>query len=145
MDKKLQESLHQLLSCLTDTRDHVRSWSDGSVTDHAAQTSRLINMMKEVSRALAAVESRANDRKSVQIPLDLLDLLDYCNLNPDMYSRGLLKEARSQLAGLHRRKMALSMLGQAVGTGLENANKRVLEGNDSADGPPTKKRLVGTK
>ena len=36
----------------------------------------------------------------------------------DCFSRGLLKEALGQLAGLRRRKLALEMLGAAIQTGL---------------------------
>lgn len=56
-----------------------------------------------------------------------------CNLNfqffsliprIDCFSRGLLREALGQLAGLKRRKLALEMLGAAVQTGL---NRRLAE------------------
>lgn len=37
----------------------------------------------------------------------------------DCFSRGLLREALGQLAGLKRRKLALEMLGKAIQTGLD--------------------------
>lgn len=37
---------------------------------------------------------------------------------PDCFSRGLLREALGQLAGLKRRKLALEMLGAAIQNGL---------------------------
>ena len=52
----------------------------------------------------------------------------------DCFSRGLLKEALGQLAGLRRRKLALEMLGAAIQTGLnqrdaDNNNKNNKEEN----------------
>ena len=46
----------------------------------------------------------------------------------DCFSRGLLKEALGQLAGLRRRKLALEMLGAAIQTGL---NQRDADNNNS--------------
>ena len=46
----------------------------------------------------------------------------------DCFSRGLLKEALGQLAGLRRRKLALEMLGAAIQTGL---NQRDADNNNN--------------
>ena len=60
----------------------------------------------------------------------------------DCFSRGLLKEALGQLAGLKRRKLALEMLGAAVQTGLNHKkalNSRIEQGRKrqrSSDEPP---------
>ena len=48
----------------------------------------------------------------------------------DCFSRGLLKEALGQLAGLRRRKLALEMLGAAIQTGL---NPRDADNNDNKE------------
>ena len=48
----------------------------------------------------------------------------------DCFSRGLLKEALGQLAGLRRRKLALEMLGAAIQTGL---NQRDADNNDNKE------------
>ena len=65
----------------------------------------------------------------------------------DCFSRGLLREALGQLAGLKRRKLALEMLGSAVQSGLnkkdaelkqkEGSNKRASKDN-SAEPEPKK-------
>lgn len=52
----------------------------------------------------------------------------------DCFSRGLLKEARGQLAGLKRRKLALEMLGRAVQTGLK---KRLAESSSTTTSSST--------
>jgi hypothetical protein len=58
----------------------------------------------------------------------------------DCFSRGLLREALGQLAGLKRRKLALEMLGAAVQAGLDRryatttndiSNKRKLNDDGS--------------
>jgi hypothetical protein len=55
----------------------------------------------------------------------------------DCFSRGLLREALGQLAGLKRRKMALEMLGAAVQAGL---NKRLSETNGKQKERSNKRR-----
>lgn len=128
----LQESLHILLSRLARTIEHVKSWPEAKGDDasiHVESTSKLITNINQVIAALQKVEGIVKTdkvlRKSLQecqIPYDLLELLDYSTINPDCFSRGLLREALGQLAGLKRRKLALEMLGHAVQSGL---NKRL--------------------
>ena len=49
----------------------------------------------------------------------------------DCFSRGLLREALGQLAGLKRRKLALEMLGAAIQAGLD---KQDAEDKGESDG-----------
>jgi len=145
--RALQENLHILLTRLSATFDHVKNWpeakgdsDDASV--HVESTSKLIANVRQVVAALEKVEGSVKADKELrrslqdcQIPLDLLDLLD-SNLNPDCFSRGLVREALGQLAGLQRRKLALSLLGAAVQSGL---NKRLAEekaGSSSSTAAP---------
>jgi Transcription factor subunit Med10 of Mediator complex len=124
--RTLQDRLHDVLSRLSSTIELVKSWpesTDASV--HVESTSRLIASIRQIITALQSVEATVrNDaelRQSLQsllIPLDLLELLDNA-LNPDCFSRGLLKEAIGQFAGLKRRKWALEMLGASVQKGLD--------------------------
>lgn len=56
------------------------------------------------------------------IPLDLLDLMDVGHpfgTNPQVYARGLMKEAVRQLEGLERRKRGLGMLAYEIERGLD--------------------------
>lgn len=77
-----------------------------------------------------------------QVPLDLLDLMDhghentaeqqldpynYFGLNPECFTRGLLREALRQLSGLQRRKVALEMLGKAIQTGMDDKEQKEKE------------------
>jgi hypothetical protein len=50
----------------------------------------------------------------------------------DCFSRGLLREALGQLAGLKRRKLALEMLGAAIQAGLDKQDAGRKGGNDVA-------------
>jgi hypothetical protein len=97
---------------------------------HVSSTTQLIQHLNHVVTALQRVEgtiqSDAGLRKSLHecpIPVDLLDLLDSSKLHPDVFARGLLREALGQLAGLRRRKLALEMLGSAIQAGI-NKRKR---------------------
>ena len=51
---------------------------------------------------------------NIHVPYDLLELLDYTNINPDLYLRGLVNEATQQLVGLQRRKSALHLLSTTI-------------------------------
>lgn len=132
-DRALQESLHRLLTQLSKTLEQIKNWPEASGDDasiHVETTSKLIISIREILSQLNRVEDIVQKdmavRKSLNdclIPMDLLDLLD-SNLNPECFSRGLLREALGQLAGLKRRKLALELLGAAVQSGL---NKRIRE------------------
>lgn len=129
--RALQDSLHELLKFLSSTSELIKTWPESEGDDasiHVETTTKLLGQIQKVISALQRVEGIVKGdsilRKSLQdclIPMDLLDLLDYGNgLNPDCFSRGLLREALGQLAGLKRRKMALEMLGTAVQEGLND-------------------------
>lgn len=133
--KALQERLHELISRVSDTTDVVKGWPESTGDNaqiHVKTTSKLINSMREMLKAVERVEGVAKKDevlwKKLQdcpIPLDLLDLMDCANgLNPELLIRGLLREALSQLAGLRRRKVALEMLGNAIQAGLKKKRKR---------------------
>lgn len=153
--RNLQDKLHDLLSRLAATIEHVKNWPESTDTSiHVESTSRLIVSIRGIIAALQSVESTVqNDselRQSLQtllIPMDLLELLDK-GLNPDCFSRGLLKEAMGQLAGLKRRKMALEMLGSAIQKGLdERLQQQKCEENVNETAAPTqrKNRSLGRK
>jgi hypothetical protein len=142
--------LHVLLSRISATMEHVQNWpseqqqqqaqqqsnSNKSTTTadtniHVSSTTQLIHHLNQVVTALQRVEgtiqSDAGLRKSLHeclVPVDLLDLLDSSKLHPDVFARGLLREALGQLAGLRRRKLALEMLGSAIQSGIQRRKKR---------------------
>mmetsp|Transcript_7754 Transcript_7754/g.14123 ORF Transcript_7754/g.14123 Transcript_7754/m.14123 type:complete len:182 (+) Transcript_7754:84-629(+) len=127
--KALQERLHELLTRLADVTITMKNWeeSDGDNTQvHMETTTRLLSNIQQVLEAIESVENVVKTDKALfqtlqdcPIPLDLLDLMD-CQggLNPECFTRGLLKEALGQLAGLKRRKLALDMLGDAIEKGM---------------------------
>lgn len=168
--RTLQDRLHDLISRLSSTIEMVKKWPEAGGDDasiHVEETTKLIASIRQVIASLQKVEEVIKTDKELKtnldqclIPLDLLDLLDQ-NLNPDCFSRGLLREALGQLAGLKRRKLALEMLGTAVQIGLNkrnsereleaNATKRVRqqktpskEEQNPGEEPPTKKQRVAT-
>lgn len=61
----------------------------------------------------------------------------------DCFSRGLLREALGQLAGLKRRKLALEMLGAAIQNGLDQQNAGQKDDNigESSSGGSQKRKL----
>lgn len=144
--KNLQEKLHQLLSKLSATIELIKTWPESDGDDasiHVQTTTKLIAAILEIIGGVKDVEGVVkadNDlRKSLQgcpVPINLLDLLDHGGgLNPDCFSRGLLRESLGQLKGLRRRKLALKMLGEAVHSGLnkkQSASGGDVEQDDSA-------------
>lgn len=143
--KNLQEQTHLLLSKLSSTIEIIKTWPESEGDDasiHVATTTKLISSLLEVTSGLKSVEgvvkADSDLRKALQacpVSINLLDLLDHGGgLNPDCFSRGLLRESLGQLKGLRRRKLALKMLGEAVNSGLgaesgkdESTNKRKLD------------------
>ena len=124
--------LHQLLSSLSEATDKVKNWpSSQDAQVHYDAATDLIQSLHKVVRALKEVEDRALNGSSTSDPmsqsildspvaLDLLDLVDYGNgLNPEIFTKQLIREALRQLSGLKRRKKALEMLGQAIDNGLK--------------------------
>lgn len=133
--KALQERLHDLLTQLSDATITMKNWQESSEGDdtrvHIEATTSLMSNIQGILHAIARVENVVKtDQVLYQtlqdcpIPLDLLDLMD-CQggLNPDCFSRGLLKEALGQLAGLKRRKLALDMLGDAIERGMSKLDE----------------------
>jgi hypothetical protein len=158
--RALQERLHELISRVSDSMEIIKSWPESSGDDasiHVKTTTKLINSIRDIIQAINRVEGvvKVEDSalwkslKECPIPLDLLEMLDCSNgLNPEVFIRGLLREALSQLAGLRRRKVALEMLGNAIQAGLETnlepTKKRELQSMDSISslGPPSKKQNI---
>lgn len=146
--KDLQERLHLLLNRLAKTTDLIKNWpeSDGGddASIHVETTTKLIASIHELVTALQKVEGTIktnNDLKQTlrdcPVPINLLDLLDHHpdGLNPECFSRGLLREALGQLGGLKRRKLALEMLGAAVQSGLDRqCQKTNGGGGDGGEG-----------
>jgi len=146
---------HSLLTCLSDATKIIKKWpsSEGdNPTIHYDTTTKLIESLHKVVQALKRVEDIAfpaskDDSESdltkrlrqCQVPLDLLDFMDYgglsetgFGLNPDCFNRGLLKEALRQLAGLRRRKSALEILGDKIESGIKKRDKSKEGGGGEA-------------
>lgn len=157
--RKLQDQLHELLTRLAGTIDHVKNWPESTdASRHVESTTKLIASIREIVASLQRVEGCIKEdvelRAALQsclIPMDLLELLDH-GLNPDCFCRGLLREATGQLQGLKRRKRALEMLGAAIQQGLDEegkdkkeessdtANLKRYRMEDKSDEPPVKKQ-----
>ena len=131
--------LHQLLSSLHEATDAVKNWpSSQDAQVHYDATTTLIKLLQKVVDALKEVEERTCGTGDTNINtvmgqsildspvvLDLLDLMDYGNgLNPEIFIKQLIREALRQLSRLKRRKLALSMLGQAIEKGLKDMDMK---------------------
>jgi hypothetical protein len=163
--RALQERLHALLSCLADTTNIIKNWGESEGDDasvHVKTTTHLMSSIQQVLNAIAQTEGVVKEDEALRqtldecpIPLDLLDLMDHGGgLNPDCFSRGLLKEALGQLAGLKRRKLALEMLGDTIQKGMNKLDspetfkevKRSREdADDSALEPPAKRAATSSR
>jgi hypothetical protein len=128
--RELQERLHELLTRLYYTLELIKNWPESEGDDasvHMETTTKLMGRIQDILEAIKRVEGILQTDEALykslqacQVPLDLLGLMDHGGgLNPECFSRGLLKEALGQLAGLKRRKLALQLLGHAVQSGLQ--------------------------
>lgn len=149
----LQDRLHTLLLNLTSTSKILQKWPDSqgdNASIHIDTTTKLIHALHRIIQSLKQVEDKSLTRlasddnrdielkkklREYQVPLDLVDLMDYgytdgdsyqlFGLNPDCFIRGLLREALRQLSGLKRRKVALEMLGKAIEKGIVEKKERM--------------------
>jgi len=147
----LLDRLRILLNRLQATQEILQNWPETRGAETEKTTEKLIASIRKIVLGLRAVERHVNGtgpanqgasesispealrafRTSLEtkcpIPLDLLDLMDVnpppFGLNPQVYARGLMKEAIKQLAGYERRKRALEMLGSALEKGMGEAEK----------------------
>ena len=136
--KSLQDRLHELISRIAETTDIVKDWPESEGDDasiHVETKTKLIASIRSIVKAIQRTEGILKDDERLNqklegcpIPLDLLDLLDHANgLNPECFTRGLLREALGQLAGLRRRKVALEMLGTAIQNGLNRKDASIAK------------------
>ena len=65
--------------------------------------------------------------QNIHVPYDLLELMDYTNINPDLYTHGLVTETTQQLVGLQRRKNALHLLIATIEKRLNDDDDRKRE------------------
>ena len=154
----LQSSLHSLLVHLTSTSKIIQQWPDSqgdNASIHIDTTTKLIQSLQKIIESVKNVEDKSLTRlttdskedlelkknlREYQVPMDLLDLMDYGHvdndlhhlfgLNPDCFIRGLLREALRQMAGLKRRKVALEMLGKAVEKGMKERKRKSAKKNE---------------
>jgi hypothetical protein len=103
------------------TSNHNNDAHTHNTLIHAETTSRLIILIQEVLKSLHNVEMTLKTNTelrtillNIQVPIDLLELMDYTNINPDLYVRGFVQVATQQLIGLQRRKNALHALGTTI-------------------------------
>jgi Transcription factor subunit Med10 of Mediator complex len=143
--KVFQDQLHELITRLTMTMDHVKNWNEATANDntttstsntsssmiHFESTTRLIALIQNIVKSIQKVETTLQNNvelrqvlQNVFVPYDLLDLLDYTNINPDMYLRGLVTEAMGQLVGLQRRKNALQLLSTSIESKLNEQDEQ---------------------
>ena len=163
----LLDRLRILLNRLQATQEILQNWPETRGAETEQTTEKLIASIRKIVLGLRAVERHVNGtgpanqgasesispealrafRTSLEtkcpIPLDLLDLLDVSpppfGLHPQVYARGLMKEAIKQLAGYERRKRALEMLGSALEKGMDEVEK----GRGSAESSTPKEKGTG--
>ena len=147
----LQARLHGLLSNLYHTTELVKKWPESDDTStHVETTTKLIDSLQEVVGSLREVEDKvmakggtadpgdkklSDELRKVQVPLDLLELLDYGGgINPDTYARALLREADRQIKKLNRRKLVLGLLAFEIDKGIKKWDKEEAREQDAHRG-----------
>ena len=58
--------------------------------------------------------------------------MDYTNINPDLYTHGLVTETTQQLVGLQRRKNALHLLSATIEKQLNDDDEQKTEEHPKA-------------
>jgi hypothetical protein len=84
---------------------------------------------------------------NIQVPIDLLELMDYTNINPDLYVRGFVQVATQQLIGLQRRKNALHALGTTIEQRLmmtQEQKTKTKKESDPIESTTTKKDQISS-
>jgi len=93
----------------------------------------LIHELNNVDVAIGE-EDGGGDLWSIKVPIDLLALMDYEDMNPELYVKQLLKVCLNMEVNLQRRKGAMSKLGDSVRTILSERKlkrKREEEKNET--------------
>ena len=65
--------------------------------------------------------------QNIYVQYDLLELMDYTFINPDLYTHGLMTETTQQLVGLQRRKNALHLLSATIEKRLNDDDEQKTE------------------
>lgn len=117
---ELIESMHEIVRSLKRVEDEtIRLGGKGNVNGKN-EASKGDNNNHGNSEDKNTDLTRWKNLMQSPVPLDLIDLMDHRNgLNPDYFTRGLVREALRQMAVLRRRKSALQMLGESVKEGLK--------------------------
>ena len=165
----LQERLHTLLTRLSETSEILKTWPESKSGEdssiHKKTTMKLIASLQKIVQGVKLVEDKVllmsapsttgaasaagtegsaatiNVMQDIQIPLDLLEMMDYANgLNPDCFARGLLGETMRQLANLENRKLTLKLLAAEVQNGIQRRKRDLDEDNSKDDSEPSLKR-----
>jgi Transcription factor subunit Med10 of Mediator complex len=136
--KIFQDQLHDIITRLSVTMAHIKNWneaadnSNSTANVHVESTTRLIELVQSIVKSIQKVESTLQKNvdlrqvlQNIHVPYDLLELLDYTNINPDIYLRGLVNEATGQLVGLQRRKNALHLLSTTIENRLNEQDQAV--------------------
>ena len=143
--KIFQDQLHDIITRLSMTMGHIKNWNEAAenanstANIHVESTTRLIELIQTIVKSIQKVESTLQKNvefrqvlQNIYIPYDLLELLDYTNINPDIYLRGLVNEATGQLVGLQRRKNALHLLSTTIENRLDEQDRAMEKKDDAA-------------
>ena len=109
-------------------------------TNHALQLVNQLNVLvaslNQCNKSLLASD---NELSKIDVPHDMLTLMDYEDLNPELYVKQLLKVVLNMHKGLTERKDAMKLLGVGIDSFIasrKEARNEIVE----EEGQPKKKQ-----
>ena len=113
---------------------------EGKQTNHALQLVNQLNVLvaslNQCNKSLLASD---NELSKIDVPHDMLTLMDYEDLNPELYVKQLLKVVLNMHKGLTERKDAMKLLGVGIDSFIasrKEARNEIVE----EEGQPKKKQ-----
>jgi hypothetical protein len=97
--------------------------SDSSL-DLRAVTSKL---------ATAPLDAESGIDLNVPIPVDLLDLMDHGNINPELYGQELLRRTLALRRGVRRRKTVMDQVRDGIREGIREREEKIKQEESSEE------------
>lgn len=103
--------------------DKKKKIEDEQITKLIEMLNLLIHEINNLDMALGDEET-GGELWDIKVPVDLIALMDYEDLNPELYVKQLLKICLNMEANLQRRKQAMSELGGGVRSILQERKRK---------------------
>jgi len=107
-----------------------QSAADRATLAGATIQASLISLADAMLILRAAAQTIAGNKDfdaNVPVPIDLLDLMDHGEVNPEVYGRELLRRTLALRRGVRRRRVVMAQVKEVLERGIEE-RERAMEG-----------------